>query len=71
MAENCVEWLRLHPGCAIAPSGYQRLFATIAKSAGATPWPRNAMRHSFASYHLAAHRNETATQAQMGHDSGR
>jgi hypothetical protein len=29
------------------------------------------MRHSAASYHLAAHRNETLTQAMLGHESGK
>jgi integrase len=29
------------------------------------------MRHSAASYHLAAHRNESLTQAMLGHESGK
>lgn len=35
-------------------------------------WPQDVMRHTFASYHFAAHRNEAATKHQMGHrDDGR
>ena len=33
------------------------------------PWPKNALRHTFASMHYAAHRNEQLTQAEMGHAS--
>lgn len=29
------------------------------------------MRHSAASYHLAAHHNESLTQAMLGHESGK
>ncbi len=29
-------------------------------------WPQNALRHSFASYHYARHRNENETAALMG-----
>jgi len=31
------------------------------------PWPRNAMRHSYASYHLAHHKNADALALNMGH----
>jgi integrase len=34
-----------------------------------TAWPRNALRRSFASYHLAAFENSAKTAAQMGHTS--
>ena len=33
------------------------------------PWPHNALRHSYASYHYALHQNEARLQAQMGHES--
>jgi integrase len=32
-------------------------------------WPANVLRHSFASYHLAYHRNAAATAAELGHTS--
>lgn len=32
-------------------------------------WPRNAMRHSFASYHLAAFKNSASTAHELGHTS--
>lgn len=34
-------------------------------------WPHDAMRHTFASMHYAAHQNEAALQVQMGHESAR
>jgi integrase len=30
-------------------------------------WPKNGLRHSFASYHLAEHQNQNLTALQMGH----
>jgi integrase len=32
-------------------------------------WPQDGMRHSFASYHLAQHKNAPLTSLQMGHTS--
>jgi hypothetical protein len=39
------------------------LLQTLAKT---HPWPRNVLRHSFGSYHLAFIRNEALTAAEMG-----
>ena len=41
----------------------------LAKAAGFTDWPHNALRHSFASYHLAQHGDATKTAFQMGNDA--
>lgn len=32
-------------------------------------WPANVLRHSYASYHLAHHKNAAATAAELGHTS--
>jgi integrase len=42
---------------------------TARVSAGITNWPSNALRHSYASYHLAHHQNAAALALQMGHTS--
>jgi integrase len=42
---------------------------TVRVSAGITKWPSNALRHSYASYHLAHHQNAAALALQMGHTS--
>jgi integrase len=55
----------------VTPEGYPKRFERDRKAAGIHPWPRNAMRHSAANYHLAAHRNESLTQAMLGHESGK
>ena len=34
-------------------------------------WPNNALRHSFASYHLAAHQDAAKTALQLGHIESR
>jgi integrase len=39
------------------------------KRAGLTEWPSNALRHSFASYHLAHFGNPQKTSAELGHMS--
>jgi len=41
-------------------------FTALTAAAGITPWPRNALRHSFGSYHYALHKNENLTAAEMG-----
>jgi len=38
-------------------------------AAGITVWPHNALRHSFASYNLAAFENANALAGEMGHGS--
>lgn len=72
MSENLVGWLTPHRKKEgnITPKETHHSFRVVHAAAKITPWPRNAMRHSFASYHLAAHRNESLTQAELGHESG-
>jgi integrase len=47
---------------------YMELKAARA-GAGIKQWPSNALRHSYASYHLAFHQNAAALALQMGHTS--
>lgn len=48
---------------------YRSVLAKIRASRPDFEWPRNAMRHSFASYHLAFFRNSTLTAHELGHKS--
>ncbi|MDC0311193.1 hypothetical protein OAL06_03100, partial [Akkermansiaceae bacterium] len=41
------------------------------KAAGIMNWPNNALRHSFASYHLAAFQDASALALEMGHSTTR
>lgn len=43
---------------------------TLARSAGISPWPHNAMRHSFGSYFLAQTKDENLTASEMGNSPG-
>lgn len=73
MSENLAAWLAPYAKTSgpVTPDKYRTRFEEVRKAAGIVPWPRNAMRHSAASYHLAQHRNEMLTQAMLGHESGK
>ena len=73
IADNLAAWLLPYSKKfgRVTPDGYPRRFEHVRKAAGIERWPRNAMRHCAASYHLAAHRNEALTQALLGHGSSR
>jgi integrase len=43
------------------------LFRKALNAAGIENWPVNALRHSFASYHLARGQNAAQTSLQLGH----
>jgi integrase len=69
--ENLHQWLtpymfRHGPVC--PPGLYPRLLEDRQR-AGLTEWPSNALRHSFASYHLAHFGNPQTTSAELGHMS--
>lgn len=52
----------------LAPAkSYDWRLSQKAIAAGITDWPKNALRHSFASYHFAAFRNAPLTAAILGH----
>jgi integrase len=50
---------------------FRRLFEQVRKDADIADWPENALRHSFASYHVAHFKDAKALALEMGHtDSG-
>jgi integrase len=50
---------------------FRQLFDQARKTAGIDEWPDNALRHSFASYHVAHFKDAKALALEMGHiDSG-
>jgi integrase len=71
ISDNLASWLASHTKASgpVAPLTYSKAFTRARKAAGIDPWPHNALRHSFASYHLAHHRNAHATALQLGHHS--
>lgn len=74
MQPNLRAWLAPYQG-RTGPIGYQndrglhRAWKTLAKAAGVDALPRNGLRHSFASYHLAKFQNAAALALDMGHIS--
>ena len=70
---NLRAWLipvRKHSGT-VAPDDFRRQFDAARVAAGIMEWPDNALRHSFASYHLAHFKDAAALALEMGHtDSG-
>lgn len=70
ISDNLATWLvteRKNSGL-VAPQGreWRTGFTALIGAARITPWPRNALRHSFGSYHYALHKNENLTAAEMG-----
>jgi integrase len=51
----------------VVPDNFRRAFDQARQAAGITEWPGNALRHSFASYHLAHFKNLNALTLEMGH----
>ncbi len=52
----------------VAPDSFRKHFDQARKAAGIREaWPKNALRHSFASYHLAHFKNQNVLTLEMGH----
>jgi integrase len=54
-----------------ARDNFRQLFENVRIAAGIHDWPENALRHSFASYHLAAFKNAASTALELGHHDSR
>lgn len=61
--DNLAAWLALTDGI---PGDMEKRVTQAWKKAG-VPWPRNAPRHSFVSYHLARFENAAKTALEAGH----
>lgn len=77
ISDNAVEWLRPYDQSegSIRPaegeegySAFRREMSNVAKTCGIGKW-KNHLRHSFASYHYALHRNMESTVAELGHQN--
>jgi len=70
MQPNLCEWLlpvRKHKGNVTPGENFRQSFDQARVAAGIDEWPDNALRHSFASYHLAHFREAKALALEMGH----
>lgn len=72
MSDNLLEWLApyrnasgsIFAGC---EGRMIRAVTDTGRTAGIAKWPQDGLRHSFGSYHLAAHEDAAQTALQMGH----
>jgi integrase len=73
ISENLCAWLKPHEkmdGLIVSPGWRERL-QKLVKRTELTVWPRNGLRHSFGSYHLAQCEDASKTALQMGHESNK
>jgi integrase len=73
MSENLIEWLKPYHKPAgrlgVPYSVYRRQVEEILKAAKIARWPRNGLRHTFASAHFAMHEDAGRTAKDLGHMS--
>ena len=71
MQPNLAAWIARFGGMkgALAPTGARKKLGRVRKAAGLASWPQNGLRHSFASYRLAATHNAPLVAAELGHTS--
>jgi integrase len=74
MQPNLREWLmpvRKHGGNVTPSNCFRQSFEQARVAAGIAEWPDNALRHSFASYHLSHFKNAASTALELGHHDSR
>lgn len=69
--DNLAAWLAPHVRTSGPVADKERIIVARRATCAAAgiKWPANALRHSFASYHLANFKNAAATAAELGHTS--
>ncbi len=68
---NLAAWLQPYSGMtgSVVPVGARRKLARVRTAAKLTRWPNNGLRHSFASYRLAAIHDGARVASELGHAS--
>jgi integrase len=71
MQLNLAAWLRPYSEKKgrLIPEGYRSSLERVRKEAGLARWPKNGLRHSFASYRLAAIDDAPRVASELGHTS--
>jgi integrase len=66
---NLLKWLQSYHQLSgnVTPPDYRDLLDSARLRAGITEWPQNALRHSFASYHLSRFNDAAALALELGH----
>ncbi len=68
---NLAKWLQPYARTSglVTPPDYRELLDAARTGAEITEWPHNALRHSFASYHLAQFKDAAALALELGHSN--
>jgi integrase len=53
----------------VVPQGYRKKLERVRKASDLARWPQNGLRHSFASYRLAAIHDAPRVASELGHTS--
>lgn len=71
MQPNLAAWLQPYSGMTgrVVSAGARRKFGRVRKAAKLNRWPNNGLRHSFASYRLAAIHDAPRVSVELGHTS--
>jgi integrase len=66
---NLAKWLQPYVQLSgnVTPPGYRVLLESAREEAAIAQWPQNALRHSFASYHLARFNDAAVLALELGH----
>jgi integrase len=66
---NLAAWLRPYSGMTghVVPAAARGKLERVRKAAGLAHWPKNGLRHSFASYRLAAIHDAPRVASELGH----
>jgi integrase len=66
---NLAKWLQPYVQLSgnVTPPNYRELFDDAREAAKIHEWPQNALRHSFASYHLARFNDAALLALELGH----
>jgi integrase len=66
---NLAKWLQSYAQLSgdVTPPNYRELLDAARDAAGIQEWPQNALRHSFASYHLARFNDAALLALELGH----
>jgi integrase len=69
MSSNLIAWLAPYRNDSgpICPPNLRKLLEADRAKAGLGKWPNNCLRHSYASYHLALHKNAAELSLELGH----
>jgi integrase len=68
---NLARWLQPYrrSSDSVTPPDYRELLDSARRAAGIEEWPQNALRHGFASYHLARFNDAGTLALELGHAS--